>query len=542
MSDMAAIGQRRSVDMAGLTSFGGSELRVKRTRIIADPSIPNNVLTLPAATGTLALASEIVLTPGVVTLTGEQTLTNKTLVAPIMTSITNVLPVNVPDSGGTLATQGYVSVNAASVNTPQAIQNKSFVTSSNTQIASVAGAVMTTTNVHNLLFQDIITFPNIGSLTGITASTNYQIAPGPGASTFSLVGVAAFGGTVGTAYYYLKQRGLTNYAAVGGIFEIDDASNTTTKSLRFDVAGANFPVVIRSSLNSANPYILPGAGGTLVNTASAQTISGNLTLSGTTTTSGALLNTRAGQIAVANSTVYVNPASVAFSAANNYFWTTFQIPASSGNTTGTVATVRIIGPPAATAANKFALQVEAGAASYPAGTVAAPSVIFGNSAGSGIYSVGANVINVGISGVALITVNSTGLTLAGNLNANGNTFCRDASGNYMLTRALKGVSTPVAGVVTFQMTLLSGSTFGSDGAGVFIVTMALESGDFGLTRASWSAIIERSSFSGGKAEIVSTLTSVNVSLATVSTGGLVSVTVTAATTSNYAFTQMQICY
>jgi hypothetical protein len=294
------------------------------------------------------------------------------------------------------------------------------------------------------------------------------------------------------------------------------------------------------------------------------------------------------------------------SGANTYSWTYLNTPVTSGTTTGTASTFTIAGPPTVAAAGgNYASRVIAGVTSIPSGTVAAPSLVFGTTANtSGLYSSGANVVNVGISGTAIATVNSTGLTIAGTasattlvagfgslgnpsiylgtdtttgffrysgstwgfmsagttyttlsslgvtttgaivngpLNANGDTYC-NSSTNYMLTRCYKGSSTAAAGVVTFQLqTNLGGTRFGADGAGVYLVTMSLQTGDYGSARGFWSGYIELSNFAGGKASGF-TSTSSSATFTSVSTTGLLTITVSAGTSSVYEFTQMQVCY
>jgi hypothetical protein len=127
-----------------------------------------------------------------------------------------------------------------------------------------------------------------------------------------------------------------------------------------------------------------------------------------------------------------------------------------------------------------------------------------------------------------------------NTTFNGNTFCNNST-NYVMTRAYKGSSTASGGVVTFQLQQgLGGTTFGVNG-GTYMVTMSLQSADFGLPRGFWTGIVEYSGFSGGKAQGY-TITSSNASLTSVSTGGLVTITVTQSTSATYEFTQMQVCY
>ena len=110
-----------------------------------------------------------------------------------------------------------------------------------------------------------------------------------------------------------------------------------------------------------------------------------------------------------------------------------------------------------------------------------------------------------------------------------------------MTRAYKGSNTASAGVVTFQLQQGLGGTVFSSNAGTYLVTMSLQSGDFGLPRGFWSGIVEFSGFAAGKAQGY-TIASSNATFTSVSTGGLLTITVTQSTSSTYEFTQMQICY
>jgi hypothetical protein len=120
--------------------------------------------------------------------------------------------------------------------------------------------------------------------------------------------------------------------------------------------------------------------------------------------------------------------------------------------------------------------------------------------------------------------NNSSVDSSGNWAFSGNTLCNNSS-NYVMTRAYKGSNTASAGVVTFQLQQgLGGTTFSSN-AVTYLVTMSLQS----------------TGFAGGKAQGY-TISSSNASLTSVSTGGLLTITVTQSTGSTYEFTQMQICY
>lgn len=123
----------------------------------------------------------------------------------------------------------------------------------------------------------------------------------------------------------------------------------------------------------------------------------------------------------------------------------------------------------------------------------------------------------------------------------GGTSCLNSSGQYMLGRVYKGSSTASAGAISFQLSTNLGTTFGSN-AGTYMVTMTLQSGDFGLDRGAYCAIIELSTWGGGRVTLLTTLYSFNTTFVSLSATGLLSLTVSQQTSAIYEFSQMQICY
>ena len=293
-------------------------------------------------------------------------------------------------------------------NSSQTLQNKTFQTSSNTGIASFTATTITTSFNHNLGVNDTISFPNIGSMTGISASTTYTIATVPTTTSFTLSGISSLGGTVGNAYYYVVSRAPANISSSGGVLQITDASNTSNPVV-FDTAGATAPTVIACQA-SGNPirYVLPSFGGTFGMLSNTQTFNGSKTFS------SGLIVSRAGNTSSGSAGLYSNPSTVAMTGTNNYYYSYFNTPPSTGSTTGTSSTVIIAGA-TTTASNNYSLQILAGQSSLPSGTVGAPSIVFGNNNSSGFYSSGSNVINTSISGVNVLQVNSSGVSIAGGL-------------------------------------------------------------------------------------------------------------------------------
>lgn len=338
------------------------------------------------------------------TWTGIQTFST----APVISSISNTGIVTLPTTTGTLALVSDIpdTSNFVRLTANQVIQNKKFALSSNTSIASFTTTTITTTRAHNLAINDTITFPAVGSITGIVVGTGYTVAAVPTTTSFTLTGIT-FGGTLGTAYYTLSAREVANEAIAGGTLELCDASNTTNPIV-FDTSANTIPCVFQTQASSGSArLIFPSFGGDVCVLGNSQTFNGNKTFS------GQLISTRAGQTTAASAAIYVNSSTTAMSGANSYFWTYFNTPLSSGTSTGISATVSIAGA-TTTAANNYSLRIIAGTTSLPSGTVAAPSLVFSTALNSsGFYSSASNVINTAISGVNVHQVSSTGLTVTG---------------------------------------------------------------------------------------------------------------------------------
>jgi hypothetical protein len=99
-------------------------------------SISNTgTLTLPTSTGTLALTTDI--PAGVVTETGTQTLSNKTLTSPIISSISNTGTITLPTTTGTLALTSDITVTDTSTST---LSNKTLTAPKFADLGFIADA------------------------------------------------------------------------------------------------------------------------------------------------------------------------------------------------------------------------------------------------------------------------------------------------------------------------------------------------------------------------------------------------------------------
>ena len=98
-------------DMVTLTGTQTLENKTLTTPEIASIKNSSATITVPSTTGTLALTSDVsTATAGIVTETGNQTLTNKTLTTPTIASFKNgSATITSPSSTGTLALTSDVS-------------------------------------------------------------------------------------------------------------------------------------------------------------------------------------------------------------------------------------------------------------------------------------------------------------------------------------------------------------------------------------------------------------------------------------------------
>jgi hypothetical protein len=108
---------------------------------------------------------------------------------------------------------------------------------------------------------------------------------------------------------------------------------------------------IISQISNTGALTLPTSTDTLVGRAITDTL--------TNKTLGNVVANGTGSTTASTASIYVNPASTAFSGANNYFFTHLNTPTTTGTTTGTASTLFIAGaPPNAT--NSYALNVSSG--------------------------------------------------------------------------------------------------------------------------------------------------------------------------------------
>ena len=418
-------------------------------------SITNTgTLTLPTTTGTLALTSQIPSLANYVDLTSAQTISGvKTFsAAPVISSITNTGTLTLPTTTGTLALVSQIPTNANYVDltTNQTVAGQKTFTGSMTlnDVAIPASTYLgnslqdATATVNDPVSSGLISqlsFNYLGtktitatSATTYTSAATLHIPSAPVASTNatittpSALQIDSGNLKMGTGRLTIAatQSAGTPSIAVGassndGIYSTG-AGNVSIA--RAGIIGANFSSSGLAIYNSAGTFAstLSFAGSasyTLTMPNSTSTIAAlglAQTFSAAQTFSGQIINTKAGATAGGTAGIYSNPATTAFSGANNYFWNYFVAPPASASTTGSAANVYIAGASAGTAsAGNYALQVAAGPTSIPAGTVGAPSLVFGANNTTGLYSDVANTVKCAISGANVSTTSSTGFTVSG---------------------------------------------------------------------------------------------------------------------------------
>jgi hypothetical protein len=145
----------------------------------------------------------------------------------------------------------------------------------------------------------------------------------------------------------------------------------------------------------------------------------------------------------------------------------------------------------------------------------------------------------------------TNKTVSGGTFTNQSMFTGTIYGNnsisYPITRSYKSSATSNGAaqpVINYQMVWPIGpDNFGVWNSGTYLVAMALQSGDFGLLRGALLVYVEVSGFAGGKAS-THTIVQHNIHSVTISTGGLLTITLQNGVTPNttYEFTQTQVCY
>jgi len=233
-------------------------------------------LTLPTSTGTIALTSDIA--AGIVTESGTQTLTNKTLTSPVITGLvindgSIIIEGSSADSFET--TLAFTNPTADRTIT---FPNNSFTVASTDDISAATGGSVTETGTQTLT-NKTLTSPTISSIT----NTGTLTLP---TSTDTLVGRA----TTDT----LTNKTLTSPIITGAVFNdgsiVFEGATADAHETTFAITDPTadrtitFPDATGTVALTENVAALSGATFTGAVSGTSLTLSGDLTINGTTTT------------------------------------------------------------------------------------------------------------------------------------------------------------------------------------------------------------------------------------------------------------------
>jgi len=309
LSDITDIG----VFSSTITMEGSSADDFELTLSAGNPTA-DRTITFPDATGTVALTSDIT-----VTASSTTTLTNKTLTSPVISSITNgAATLTLPTSTGTIALTSDIAAGTVTETGTQTLTNKTLtspvisgLTLSDSGIViegSSADAHETTLTVTNPTADRTITFPDetgtvqlrvtdvsdteIGYLNGVTSAIQTQLDDKSTASktetltnktlttpTINGGEITATGGTPRIHGIYLPEshfitfEGATNNEFETVLTTIDPTADRTI----------SLPDGTGTLALAANVAALSGATFTGAVSGTDLTLSGNLTVNGTTT-------------------------------------------------------------------------------------------------------------------------------------------------------------------------------------------------------------------------------------------------------------------
>jgi hypothetical protein len=293
-----------------------------------------------------------------------------------------------------------------------------------------------------------------------------------------------------------------------------------TKKLAFDTASntTNTTLTLASQTTADRTIIFPDISDTVVTLTATQTLTNK-------TITNAIVN-GLGNTNSALSTIYINPSSTSVSGANNYYFSYFNQPLTTGSTTGSAYTVYIQNAPSGTITNPYAFYVNSGktyiggslqipngavdgyylrtdavgnvswaavsggpgGGTFADGTALAPGIAFTNELSTGFYRPGLSQIGVALGGVEYVRFKTTGIDIF-----TGQTLNVGTSGNTS-TLNVYGLITGTNG-----LTISAGSTSLQSLSTTTINASGLITGTNGLT-----------------------ITGANTSLTTLSTSGLIS--------------------
>lgn len=179
--------------------------------------------------------------------------------------------------------------------------------------------------------------------------------------------------------------------------------------------------LLQQSASAPRTIIFPDASGTVALSGGLDSQyvdqSTNESIGGVKTFTNQIVLTRDGQSTASNASLYVNPLSTALSGANNYRWLYLAQPPTTGSTTGYVTLLEIEGNPSGGAVNS-AIRINAGNIrlingrfqSESSGTASTVAFQIGSTSNNGLYSSAANTIDIATNGTLRLSVNTTDVT------------------------------------------------------------------------------------------------------------------------------------
>jgi len=259
------------VTTTGVVFEGATANNFETTLQVIDPT-SDKTITLPDATGTVVLDS------------ATQTLTNKTLTTPVISSITNgAATLTLPTSTGTVALTSDITLTTSSTDT---LSNKSISLGSNTVTSTLAQ------------LNTAISDADVASLAGTETLTNKTIAIGSNTVSGTIaqfntaVTDADFATLAGTET--LTNKTLTSPIITGAVFNdgsiVFEGATADAHETTFAITDPTadrtitFPDATGTVALTANVAALSGATFTGAVSGTSLTLSGDLTINGTTTT------------------------------------------------------------------------------------------------------------------------------------------------------------------------------------------------------------------------------------------------------------------
>lgn len=249
-----------------------------------------------------------------------------------------------------------------------------------------------------------------------SASRVYTLIDAGGAAAFmmttstggqSIAGGLTSSGTLTASSSFVVSAGNINMSGSIGTFQSPSGVITLGTGSILLTGAAVFSGGVTTT---AGNFVLSGSAGNFATTTGAVTIG-----PGAVSLTGASSFSSTGNITTSSATLYVAPASTTLSGLNNYYFSYFAQPTTTGTTTGTAATVTISGSPSG-ATNSYSLYVVAGK-SYIADSTASASYSTGALTIAGGVGIAGNLY---VNGTIFGTVNGTINTSAVSLMASSN--------------------------------------------------------------------------------------------------------------------------